>query len=96
MAIMEVLRPVVHWLTWGRMYTKNASDDHRPTSIIFGVLTLDRNRDIAAPDLRECDPTSLAWYPRGGVMRLQVVRKVVLVAFCVKYIFLCLYIAFDS
>jgi hypothetical protein len=54
----------VHSSTWGRMYTKNASDDQRPSIMILWTEWSVRKRDIAAPDRRDFVPMSLALNPK--------------------------------
>ena len=41
---------LVHSSTCGRMYTRKASDFHRPRIMIFAVEWLFRKRDMAAPE----------------------------------------------
>ena len=55
--------PAVHSMTWGRMYRRNAADDHLPRIMIFKTEARARNRAIAAPERRECVPISLGRYP---------------------------------
>jgi hypothetical protein len=48
----------VYSRTCGRMQTKKASDDQRLRIMIFAGEWSIRNRDIAAPDLRDLFPIS--------------------------------------
>ena len=49
---------LVHSRTWGRIYTRKASDDQRPRIMIFAVEWFMRKRAMAAPDLRDRLPIS--------------------------------------
>ena len=48
----------VHSRTWGRMYTRNASEDQRPRIMIFAGEWSIRKRDMAAPERMDLLPIS--------------------------------------
>ena len=54
----------VHSITWGRIYTKKAWDNHRPISLILSVEWFARNNPMAAPDRMVLVPMSLPSYPK--------------------------------
>ena len=67
----------VHWMMFGRMYWRNASDDHRPSIMIRLGSTFAMKSAIAAPERSECDPISLALYPKkDSGFKLHVLRRV--------------------
>jgi hypothetical protein len=55
----------VHSRTWGRMYTKNASDTQRPKIMILAGEWLARKRAMAAPDRIDLLPMSAGRKPNS-------------------------------
>ena len=51
--VMSALMLWVHSRTWGRMYTKKASEDHLPRIMMRAGLWFIRNRAMAAPERTE-------------------------------------------
>ena len=59
-----LLRPVLNCCTWGRTYSRNASELHRPCSIIVEGSTFRKYRSIAKLVLIECVPTRASSNPK--------------------------------
>jgi hypothetical protein len=63
-AIISRLMLFVHSRTWGRMYTRKASDDHRPRIIILAVEMSFMKSAMAAPDRIDLLPISWGSNPK--------------------------------